>query len=716
MKSMKPVLLKIKDVLLKVINILKKYLLKLYTLVKSMFSELVATSKQTNSIKKKIFMNIVFIILIVVVLMGTVSAYMSNKITFDTLGQTMDDLAVASSDIVTQKLEIYKTIAADIGLISELSSSLVSSEIKTKIYKQIIEMHKLSDIYIVNKKGASLSNTTGRIDLVGDTDYFKASMNGETFVTNPQISIQTGELVVIASAPLWKDGIYGSTIEGVVVVEVDGKMLSDISSSVKIGKGGYGYIIDKDGYTIGHPDYESVKNRENVIQNSEKNKKLRGLANLEKKALSGKPVFGTYKYNGTKKLLASASVKGSNGWAIFVNAPQSEYMGSMIFSIIVTALLGFIAILISIFSARRMSNSIAEPIVACANRLKLLSEGDLHTEVPKTDSKDETGMLLSSMEATVNELNDVIGDISFHLGAIADGDYTTDVSKEYLGDLVPIENSLKKIIDSLNELSGQIDESAEQLSTSSEQVACGAQALSQGSTEQASSVEELAATINQMTEQIKLNAESAENAKNITFDASKEVQNGNEQIVKMTKAMNEINETSLQIGKIIKTIEDIAFQTNLLALNAAIEAARAGEAGKGFAVVADEVRNLAAKSSEAAQNTTDLIEGALRAVENGDVIVENTAESLKRIVEKTEMTVSIVEKIAEATQQQSVGASQITSGIEQIASVVQHNSATAEESAAASQELSIQAQVLKKLLEGIKLKGSKELSESEEFF
>lgn len=705
MKSIKQMFLKTKDVL-------KKYITKFIKIIKQTLIELKVMNKQTNSIKKKIFANIICIILVVTILMGTVSAYLCYKVTFDTLEQTMGDLAVVSADIVTQKLEIYKTIVADLGLVSELSNPLVSLQAKNEIYKQRIKMHNLSDIYTVNTNGAAVSNSTGRIDLVGDTDYFKASMNGENFISNPQISKQTGELVVIASAPLWKNGVYGSKIDGVVVVEVDGKVLSDISSAVKVGEGGYGYIIDKEGYTIGHPNYEGVINRENSIIDSEKDRKLKDVAKLEKDALSGKSIFGTYKYNGIKKLLASSPIQGSNGWAFFVNTPQSEYMGSTIFSIIITALLGALSIIVAIFVAKKMSNTIANPIVACANRLKLLSEGDLHTEVPKTDSKDETGLLLESMEVTVNELNDVISDISYHLGAIADGDYTTTVSKDYLGDLVPIENSLIKIILSLNNISGQIDESAGQLSSSSEQVASGAQALSQGSTEQASSVEELAATISQITEQIKQNALSAENAKKITLDASMEVQNGNLQIEKMTKAMGEINETSLQIGKIIKAIEDIAFQTNILALNAAIEAARAGTAGKGFAVVADEVRNLASKSSEAAKNTTELIESSLRAVENGDKIAENTAESLKRIVEKTDMTVSIVEEIAEATKQQALGASQITVGIEQIASVVQTNSATAEESAAASEELSGQAQMLKNLLNGIKLKGSEQIEGS----
>ena len=373
-----------------------------------------------------------------------------------------------------------------------------------------------------------------------------------------------------------------------------------------------------------------------------------------------------------------------------------------------TAILAVVLIIISIlfafFISKKMSKGIVDPIIACSERLKLLSECDLHTEIPKTKNNDEIGFIFESMENTVNKYNFIVSDISNHLGAIADRDFTKPFIKvSNNGDFIAINKYVKLINDSLNAMMVQIADSAEQVASGSEQVAGGAQALSQGSTEQASSIEELAATINEITEQINHSAVNAENARQTSLDASEEVKNGSIQIEKMIIAMEEINETSVEIGKIIKAIEDIAFQTNILALNAAVEAARAGSAGKGFAVVADEVRNLASKSAQAAKNTTELIENSLRAVENGSKIADKTEESLKLIVEKTNKTVSLIEEIAAASKQQALGASQVTVGIEQISTVVQTNSATAEESAAASEELSGHAQILKNFLGGVKL-------------
>lgn len=656
-----------------------------------------------KSIKTKLFTSIVAIVVIAQVLVGGVSAFLNYKSTFDTLEKTMNDVAIIGSDSVKHKLEVYETIASNIGLNAKLTNLFTTQPQKMEIYKQMIKKYNLLDVYVTNRNGSAVSNSTGKINIIRDTDYFKASINGETFIANPEIS-ETGQIKCIISAPLWKDGIFDSIVEGVVVIEVDGLVLSDISSSVKVGESGYGFILDKNGTIIAHINKDKVISKENLIANYEKDGSNKQLVLLLQKMLKGEETFGTYSYEGAKKLLTYAPIEGTDGWGFFESAPQNEYLKDMFFSLIVTCVIVALSIVFASIVARMLANRISNPIKSCAERLELLSNGDLHTEVPKTTSKDETGLLLNSMELTVDRLNVIIRDITYHLGKIAEGDYTTTVEKEYEGDLSEINLSIKKIIDFLNNITGQIDESAEQVASGSDQIASGSQALSQGATEQASSIEELAATLNEITEQINQSAKNAENAKIVSDEGSIEVQNGSNQIKTMMHAMNEINETSLKIEKIIKAIEDIAFQTNILALNAAVEAARAGSAGKGFAVVADEVRNLASKSADAANETTQLIESSLNAVSNGVKIAGHTEDSLKLIVEKTNTTAALIDEIARTSKQQAIAANQVTVGIEQISSVVQTNSATAEESAAASEELSGQAQVLRNLVNGIKLK------------
>ena len=244
----------------------------------------------------------------------------------------------------------------------------------------------------------------------------------------------------------------------------------------------------------------------------------------------------------------------------------------------------------------------------------------------------------------------------------------------------------------------QINASAGQVSSASGQVSTGAQTLSQGSMEQASSVEELAATITDISASAKKTAAAAEEAGQFVGKAGAQLGISVEYVKDLNTAMEKISASSQEISKIIAAIENIAFQTNILDLNAAVEASRAGAAGKGFAVVADEVRNLAAKSDEAAKATKELIEGSITAVSEGSQAVNKVTESLERTSVLAGNVTTQMDIVVEAVENQTTAIAQVTEGVDQISAVVQTNSATAQESAAASEELSAEASSLKQLV------------------
>lgn len=372
-------------------------------------------------------------------------------------------------------------------------------------------------------------------------------------------------------------------------------------------------------------------------------------------------------------------------------------MGGVIIAII------FVGVIFSFVIVRLIKTPISEIQDAAIK----MAEGDLDVKISYT-AKDELGVLAAQVRRLLHKLQVIIDDENKFLAKMAEGDFTVDsiCEEEYTGGFHPLLVSFRGIAEKLNETMLQISQSSSRVACEAEQVSNGAQALAQGSTEQASSVQEFAATINEISNKVKQNADNAQQANTTAGSVSANMNVSNEKMQQMMQAMGDISSCSSEISKIIKTIEDIAFQTNILALNASVEAARAGAAGRGFAVVANEVRSLASKSAAASQDTATLIENSLRAVENGTQIADETAQALLHAVNDVNEMADIIRQISEASNDQAYAISQIMMGIEQISSVVQTNSATAEESAAASEELSTQAQLMKSLIEMFKLKKS----------
>ncbi len=397
------------------------------------------------------------------------------------------------------------------------------------------------------------------------------------------------------------------------------------------------------------------------------------------------------------------------GWVFMVRDSQSEIFRSVyqlqILAGIVCALVAVLIILVSLLRLRRVGRDLMDVERAMDRLGRLELSGD--TGLDRLQSRhDEIGMIASTTVRVSQLLREAVADVDRTLGKMANGDLTQGAAQDsshYIGDFSSISNSLDTIRGKLNKLLGNAADVSRQVTSGAEQLSNGAQTLAQGTADQAETVEKLAAAVEEISVHVSENAQRAHQASVQAGEMAKKVEKSKEEMDRMMDAMEEINDASGEIDKIIKAIEDIAFQTNILALNAAVEAARAGAAGKGFSVVADEVRSLAGKSAEASRSTSVLIEKSVQAVSKGTEIARAAATSLEQIVSMSETSAALIQAISDASAEQAGAITHVSQGVEQISGVVQTNSATSEESAAASRELSDQAQSLKRLITQFKL-------------
>lgn len=375
-----------------------------------------------------------------------------------------------------------------------------------------------------------------------------------------------------------------------------------------------------------------------------------------------------------------------------------DFLNQTVGTIICISIL--LQIIFSVYSIRR----IIKPILAIEKEMREISAGNLHSEFHLEPDTSEIGMLIDAIHRTKKSLKQYIGDISQKLSAMADGNMNQSIELEYIGDFRPIQEALTTILNSLNYVLGELCNSSGFVANKADQVASGAQDLAQGATQQAASVQELSTTINDLSKRMEQMAQNAQNARDISNNASDVLHLCSQKMFDLVDAMGNISSASSEIGNIIETIESIASQTNILALNASVESVRVGEAGKGFAVVAGEVRSLANKSQNASQSSAELIERAIEAVKKGMQIADDTAETLKQVVGGAKQSTDYVDKIADDSKEQSHALQQLTIGINQIADVVQNTSATSQESAAASVELDEQANTIRHLMSSFVLR------------
>ena len=392
-----------------------------------------------------------------------------------------------------------------------------------------------------------------------------------------------------------------------------------------------------------------------------------------------------------------------NYWTMYMAMDSVEFNEAIMKDTIKLILAVTIFGIILLYIIYRIIKKSLHPITYITAGASELEKGNLKINID-VNTDDELGRLAKGINHISETMNNYVQDISQQLSQMASNHMDIEIKQKYIGDFIPIQTSIEKIADSLNETLHRITVSADDVASGSVSVSDGAQILSKGALEQESAIDELAISIESLSDDVKANADDAQKMSLIVKEVGESIKTSNEQMKQLVDAMDDIKASSAGIKQILNAIGEIARQTNLLSLNASIEAARAGVAGKGFAVVADEIRNLASKSGEALQQTSELIENSFESVKRGTNVADSTAKSLFAVVEGAKEISGSVDKISVASQNQKRALEELVKSIDLIAKVVQSNTSAVQESVSTSEKLSEQSKLLHSLISKFHLK------------
>jgi methyl-accepting chemotaxis protein len=633
------------------------------------------------------------VLAIPIIIIGVVSVYESSR-SISQMGKTdmvsiVESLAGALGVGMGEQLFIVRNISYSNSVIAAAEKAAREGEknsqneivLAEREFKKIkdAEGDRLSSVNIIGKNGiifASSIKLNKGTNLSG-RDYFDKALKGTPNVGSVVISRASGRVVCTTAAPIYDS--TGKTVTGVAISAMELKYLTDIIDKIKIGKTGYAYIVDKNGFYITHPVKENIL-KVNIAQ-------VKGMESIAKLTGQNKSGVTEYELDGMTRVAAIAH-EPITGWSIVVSTLADELYAPVRYTRNVIITIGLIFLILASLLFFFFARSLTRPLIHLVGAAQKIATGDLAVEVTSENRQDEIGTLARAFTGMIQSLKDKAQIAQ----KIAGGDLTVEATS--LSDADALGNAFSTMVATNRRQIQEIMEGVNVLASSGSEIMASVSQLTSGAAETSTAVSETTTTVEEVKQTTDVSSQKAKHVAELGRKSVEISRTGLKSIEDTINGMNRIkeqvesiadmvvrlSEQSQAIGEIIATVNDLAEQSNLLAVNASIEAAKAGEQGKGFAVVAQEIRSLAAQSKQATTQVRNIlfdvqkaISSAVmatdlgsKAVEEGVKLSTQAGEAIDVLAESVTESTNAAIQIAASSQQQLIGMNQVVSAMENI--------------------------------------------------
>ena len=651
--------------------------------------------KQLKPISRHIIKSLLLLVISVSVILDGWLIYQAytnvHQSTLNELNVSMIEKKNNVEKWMTTHMNLLDAIADDVTIRSAYDDR---DEMEAFLEKMLTDYPEVLSVYMCTADNLMIDSTHWRPDetyIASERDWYKAAIQTDEVVfTEPYVDAQTEQIVLTISRRIMKNG----ELMGVAAMDI---VLDEVTEYIKASqdsKGGYVFLVNSNGEILAHPqDSYNPQGEEMLSLNELNDGEYQKLAEAIHENKEVEPVKIWSKDGGRAYYDYMPTDVG--GWFIVGTYPSKYEFWRFLISITAT-IVGLAVVITAVsYTVIKVSNIYVKPLKKVTKLMDEVAQGNLNANthgIPKNST--EMKALVESSDKMIKHNRELIEDVERVLASLKDGDFTVRTGREYIGDYATIQSALNKTGENLGKLLSDISVSFDNIWNETSIVSDNSSSLMDAVKAQFDEHEEMTSAFNLVSDSVNKNAENAKKVNNLSEDTQEEIAKCKDKMDELNTAMTRINELSGSIRSIIFAIKDIAHKTNILSLNASVEAARAGASGKGFAVVADEIRDLATGSSDAAKETEELVEATIEAASKCSVLTEEAVLSLNQVITSSERTMGRAGKIADATNVQAEELNGIREIMDRLNSMVSESKEASSQSADASGKLSNQIQSL----------------------